>query len=346
MWRSGDNSVMDKKKIIFMGTAEFSASQLETLIKSEEFDIPFVVSQPDKRVGRKQVLAETEVKKLASAYDIEVFQPRKLRDGVLAQKIKEASADLILVVAYGRILPKDVLEAAKLGSINIHASLLPKYRGACPIQMSICEGERETGITYMRMAEGLDEGNILRQYTIPIDDKINSAELFKQMAELSSMHLIDFLNDFFVDKYEELVQDNNEATIVKPLVKDEAEINWELTARKIHNIVRALHEWPVAFTFLDNKRVQIISGTNIPATSMDEKMQERFDKMTFGEIFANKTEIFVKCKDSFYQILEMKVEGSKMRPARELAHNFRAGLKFTYDKTKCGPKVYKYGELN
>lgn len=336
---------MDKKyKIVFMGTADFSASQLETLIQSDKFEIPFVVSQPDKKVGRKQTLTETEVKKVANKYNIEVKQTRKLRDGVLANQIKEANVDLILVVAYGRLLPKDVLDSAKMGALNVHASLLPKYRGACPIQMSLFAGEKMTGITYMRMAEGLDEGNILRQIPLELDHEINSAELFSTLSKLSSQHLVEFLQDFFAGDIEERIQDNSEATIVKPLNKDDAEINWSWSAQKVHNLVRAMNDWPLAYTFLNNKRVQILRGKVASYDDLDNNLQAIYEKSNCGDILANKHQIFVKCNNSLYQILQLRLEGAKLFTANQLAHNFRSGKSFSFDVNKCGPKIYKFGE--
>ncbi len=234
-------------RIIFAGTPEFAASHLQALLDAG-YNIVAVYSQPDRPAGRGKKLAASAVKQLAIKHNIPVYQPESLKALEAQQTFNDLQADLMIVVAYGLILPKAVLQAPTLGCINVHGSILPKWRGAAPIQRSVWAGDVETGITIMKMDEGLDTGDILYIERIPIKQDDTSASLYEKLAALGPKALVKSLS-----KFKELIpvpQNNEDASYAAKLSKQEAYLNWQMPAQQLSQNIRAFNPWPVAwFTY-------------------------------------------------------------------------------------------------
>ena len=288
-------------RIIFMGTPDFSVPCLEALIKSE-YDVVGVFTQPDKPKGRGYELAPPPVKVCALENNIPVFQPKSMRDGEALEIINSLNADLIIVVAFGKILPKEILESVKFGCINIHASLLPKLRGAAPIQWSIINGDSETGVTSMQMDVGLDTGDMLIKETIKIDDEINTGELFDKLSELGAKVLLDTVECVKNGTLKPVKQDDSQSTYASILTKELCPIDFSKSAKEVHNHIRGLSPWPVATTKINGKLLKIHKS---------KILNESFAGVS-GEIVDNNNRLVVLCGDnSCVEILELQAEGKK-----------------------------------
>ncbi len=247
---------MKDMRIVFMGTPDFAAAILQRLIDTGR-NVVGVFSQPDKPVGRKQIITPTATKVVAMEHNIPVFQPAKLRDGEALKIMQELKPDLTVVAAYGKILPKDILDVAPLGNVNVHGSLLPKYRGSAPIQWSVINGDKVTGITTMFMAEGMDTGDMIMKFELPIGEDEPAGELFDRMAELGAESIERTLELFDNGEVKAEPQNEEEATYAPMLKKEMGEIDFGKTAEEIHNLTRGLNPWPMAYTFLDGKSIKI-----------------------------------------------------------------------------------------
>ena len=247
---------MKDMRIVFMGTPDFAAAILQRLIDTGR-NVVGVFSQPDKPVGRKQIITPTATKVVAMEHNIPVFQPAKLRDGEALKIMQELKPDLTVVAAYGKILPKDILDVAPLGNVNVHGSLLPEYRGSAPIQWSVINGDKVTGITTMFMAEGMDTGDMIMKFELPIGEDETAGELFERMAELGAESIEKTLELFDNGEVKAEPQTEEEATYAPMLKKEMGEIDFGKTAEEIHNLVRGLNPWPMAYTFFDGKSVKI-----------------------------------------------------------------------------------------
>ena len=243
-------------KIILAGTPDFAVPALRSLIDSHH-QVIAVYTQPDRPAGRGRKLTSSPVKNCAEQAGLPVYQPLKLRDAVEHQKIHDLGADLMVVVAYGLILPKAVLEAPRLGCINIHASLLPRWRGAAPIQRAILAGDTQTGITLMQMDEGLDTGAMLAVAECAIGPSIRASDLHDQLAMMGATLLIENLDAIAAGTLPATPQDDSLATYATKLEKREAEIDWQLSAAELARQVRAFHGWPVAQTTWRGKRLRV-----------------------------------------------------------------------------------------
>lgn len=287
-------------RILFMGTPDIAAEALKMLIK-EKFDVVGVVTQPDKPRGRKQVLTPPETKTAALEYGIPVFQPEKLKNGELEPVLNELKPDLIAVVAYGKILPEYVLDFPKYGCINMHGSLLPKYRGAAPIQWAVINGEKTTGVTTMKMDKGLDTGDMLISRSIDIDRYETSGELFERIAALGAETLAETINN--IDKISPVHQNDAEATYAPIIKKEMAEINWSMPSDKISKLICGMNPWPVAYTHYNGETLKIFR-----AEFSDEKTEG-----ADGEIIcADKNKgLKVKCGKGCIFIHELQFSGSK-----------------------------------
>ncbi|MBZ9624357.1 methionyl-tRNA formyltransferase [Clostridium sp. FP2] len=243
-------------KIIFMGTPEFSATALQELIN--EFEVSAVFTQPDRPKGRGKNLAMSAVKLLASSYNIPVYQPLKLKKNEeMIEVIKNLKPDFIVVVAFGQILPKEVLDIPKYGCINLHASLLPKYRGAAPINWCIIDGESKSGNTTMLMDVGLDTGDILLTEEIELTNTITAGELHDILMNSGGQLLIKTINGIVNNEVQPVKQENELSSYATMLGKEMAVINWEHSSENIHNFIRGLNSWPIAYTHYENKVMKI-----------------------------------------------------------------------------------------
>ncbi|MCM1285577.1 MAG: methionyl-tRNA formyltransferase [Acetobacter sp.] len=286
--------------VIFMGTPDFAVPCLEALIESKH-NVLAVFSQPDKPVGRKQVLTAPAVKKCALEHDIPVFQPNSLKNDEIVNSINNMNADVIVVVAYGKILPAVILTASKYGCINVHASLLPKYRGAAPIQWAVLNGDKESGVTIMQMDEGLDTGDMLKVVKTNIGENETSEELFERLSVIGSNALIETLKEIENNMLSPISQKDSDSCYASKITKELSPINWTKSAAEIHNLVRGLQSWPCAATSLNGKQLKIHKTVKSDKTSD-----------IAGKIVDNKSVLTVCCGDGkCIDILELQLEGKK-----------------------------------
>lgn len=247
-------------RILFMGTPDFAAASLYAL-KNADFNVVGAVSQPDKPKGRGHKLVPTEVKAAAQEFNIPVYQPETLKNGELKPVLDELKPDVIVVVAYGKILPDYVLDYPRYGCINVHASLLPKYRGAAPIQWAIINGETETGVTTMKMDKGLDTGDMLLTAKTDIGEYETAEELFERLADLGGEVLIKTLNALEAGEITPIPQNDSEHTYAPMIKKETGIIDWTKRAREISKLICGLNSWPLASTRYKGETLKIVSAT-------------------------------------------------------------------------------------
>lgn len=241
-----------------MGTPDFAVPALKKLIDGPD-TVVAVVTQPDRAKGRGRKVFPPPVKTIAHEHDIPVHQPTKIRTAEFIESLKSYQADLIVVAAYGRILPADVLDVPLLGCINIHGSLLPRHRGAAPIQWAVIKGDKVAGVTIMQMDEGMDTGDILLPESIEVEDDETAGSLFVKLAELGGDGLLKALDLLREGRLKPVQQDHSKATLAPPLNKEDGRIDWNWGADELHCLIRGLDPWPMAFTFLDGKRLKLFS---------------------------------------------------------------------------------------
>ena len=241
-------------RIVFFGTPHFSVPTLEALLQSGH-SVVSVVTQPDRPRDRGQRVSESPIKTVAQAFQIPVLQPDKLRDEGFLQALSATAADLGVVAAYGKILTEAVLGTPRLGLINVHASLLPRYRGAAPVHRAVINGDSETGVTIMRMVKALDAGPMLATVRRPIGPDETSEDIERDLAQLGASLLVSTVGDVAEGRIVEQPQDDSLATYAPRLTKDEGVIDWALSAQKLHNLIRGLHPWPHAVTYHRNRRL-------------------------------------------------------------------------------------------
>ena len=240
-----------------MGTPSFSVPILQALIEEETIEVAAVVTQPDRKVGRKQILTPSPVKQLAMTYDIPVLQPEKLSNSQEMQQILELEPDLLITAAYGQYVPTKLLKAPTYRAINVHASLLPKYRGAAPIHYAVLKGDEVTGITIMYMEKVMDAGDIITQREIPITKEDDTGTLFEKLSLLGRDLLMDTLPDIFAGKNASIKQDEEKVSFSPMITKEQEKIDWKKTAKEINNLIRALRPAPGAYTIMEEKRFKI-----------------------------------------------------------------------------------------
>lgn len=293
-------------KIVFMGTPDYAVKTFEALVDSE-FEVCAVFAQPDKPVGRKQILTAPPVKTAAISHNIPVFQPTSVKDGKAYEILKELAPDVIVVVAYGKILPKEILELPKYGCVNGHASLLPKYRGASPIQWCIVQNETETGVTTMLMDEGMDTGDILESVSVKIGENETAEELFVRLSKISAELMLSTLRKLQKGTLLPIKQSGSPS--YAPIIKKEmAKIDFSKTATEVHSAVRGFYSWPCAYFFLNNKRIKVIK------TKIGPKTNEKC-----GTVISNNDNLTVACKDgTSIEIIELQPEGSKRMSAKQM----------------------------
>ncbi len=313
-------------RIMFMGTPDFSTPCLEALVKAGH-DVVGAVSQPDKPQGRGRKLVPTQVKQAAMRLGLPVFQPEKLRDGEFERILLGVDPELIVVVAYGRILPKFVLDYPKYGCINVHASLLPKYRGAGPIQRAIIDGEKVTGVTTMYMSEGLDEGDILLSRATEIAPDETAGELFDRLSEMGAELLIETIEEIESGRAVRTKQDDALSSYAPMLKKEDGDIDWNKTAAEIVNLVRGTNPWPMAYTRYEGETMKVISA--------------RADGGWIGgepgkilEIVSNPDKsksLAVGCADGRVLIDELQFKGGKRMAVRDYlnGHEIKTGVILT-----------------
>ncbi|MGA2029133.1 MAG: methionyl-tRNA formyltransferase [Verrucomicrobiota bacterium] len=312
---------MSALRIIFMGTAELSCTSLKKL--TGNFSVVAVVTQPDKPKGRELKLQPSPVKIFAQKLNLPILQPASARDEKFVAKLHELKPDLIVVVAYGQILPQAILDLSKFGCLNAHTSLLPKYRGASPIQSAILNGETETGVTIMKMDASLDTGEIISQTRTPILPEDNSATLHDRLAQLGAELLVETIPNYVAGKIQPQPQLAEGVSYAAKIKKEDGRIDWNESAEKNLNRLRAFTPWPGAFTFLKAEpKPQLLKIWEAEIVGRSGRA---------GEILsADKNGIIVACGKNALRILELQREGSRQMTAAEfLAGNpLKAGEKF------------------
>lgn len=295
-------------RIVFMGTPDFAAASLKKLI-DKKYDIAAVFTQPDKPRDRGMKLSYSPVKELALENNIPVYQPTKLRDGTATELIKSLDPDILVVVAYGRILPDDMLEVPKYGAINVHASLLPKYRGAAPIQWAVLNGDKITGVTTMYLASEMDTGDIIYTAETEIGEFETSGELFDRLMIMGAELLARTLRDIEAGTAPRTPQDHSKASYVKMLDKSLSPIEWAKTPREVIKQIYGLQPWPVATAELDGKVFKINSA---------EYTQNKTDKAPGSVVSAGKKGIEIACLDGeTVLITELQAAGKKRMKASD-----------------------------
>lgn len=288
-------------RIIFMGTPDFAVPCLKALINSDN-EVVGVFTQPDKPKGRGYELTPPPVKVCAVENDIPVFQPNSMRDGIALDIINSLNADLIIVVAFGKILPKEILESVKYGCINIHASLLPKLRGAAPIQWSILNGDSQTGVTAQQMDIGVDTGDILMTKKFVIPEDMNAGELFDVLSDMGAEVLMETIDCVKKGKLNPVKQDDSQSTYASMLTKELCPVDFTKSSSDVHNQVRGLYPWPIATTKINGKTYKIHKS---------QKVSDKFNG-NCGEIVDNNNRLVVMCGDgNCVEILEIQAEGKR-----------------------------------
>jgi methionyl-tRNA formyltransferase len=306
---------MGSLRLVFFGTAELACPSLAALAKEPGFDMAAVVTQPDRPKGRDLHLQPSPVKLEANARQFPVLQPERARNPQFLEELAQLHPDLIVVAAYGQILPNSILRLPRFGCLNVHASLLPKYRGAAPIQWVILNDECETGVTIMKMDAGLDTGDILTQQTIPIGPLDNAQTIHDQLAQVGAALLIRTIPDYLVGKILPRKQPAEGATYARKISKEDGRLDWTQAARRLWNCVRAFTPWPGAFTYLPNETRQPL--LKIWEADLNEGAGGP------GEILeANKAGIIVGCGLNALRILKLQREGGRRLSAQEFLRGY------------------------
>lgn len=301
-------------RIVYMGTPDFAVGALEAIIAAGH-QVVAVVTQPDKEKGRGKAVSMSPVKECAIKNGIEVFQPQRLRNPESVEQLRSYNADMFVVAAFGQILSQEVLDMPKFGCINIHASLLPAYRGAAPIQWAILDGLKETGVTIMQMDAGIDTGDILMQEKITIEDTDTGEGLFDKLSILGAKAIVKAIPLIEVGSLTPVKQDDSKSNYAKMLNKEMGKIDWSEDAEKIERYVRGLNSWPSAFSYINGKQLKIWKSSVLDDAKYDE------DKI--GTIVStDKTSFTVACGKGSLQILEVQLEGKKRMEVDAFARGY------------------------
>ncbi len=303
-----------------MGTAELACTSLEALTRQPDFSVLAVVTQPDRPKGRDLKLQPSPVKQLALRAQLPVLQPERARNENFIHELRQLQPDLIVVTAYGQILPPAILDLPRFGCLNVHTSLLPKYRGAAPIQWAILDGEPETGVTIMKMDAGLDTGDILTQQTTPILPEDNSQTLHDRLATIGATLLIPTIRDFIAGAITLRSQPSEGATIARKISREDGRLDWTQPARQLANRIRAFTPWPGAFTHLppQNALLKIWQAQSTDASGPPGTI-----------LSANKSGLVVACAEQSLRITQLQREGGRRLTAAEFltGHHLKPGEK-------------------
>ena len=295
-------------RIVFMGTPDFAVGSLQALCESGKHEILAVVTQPDRPKGRGNKLLQTPVKEYALAQGLTVYQPQKVKTPEFVQLLHELQPELIVVAAFGQFLSKEILELPKYGCINVHASLLPKYRGAAPIQYAIIKGEKESGVTIMQMDIGMDTGAMLDKVVVPIAENTTMGELHDALRERGAALLLEVIDKIATGTAVAEPQDDVQATYATLLDRSMEHIDWSKTAQEVHNLIRGFNPAPSTFTKLPNGKSLKIWGS---------KMTDKSSAAAAGTVIeTGKHSFFVACGEGVLEITEVQPESKKRMPAQ------------------------------
>lgn len=291
-------------RIIFMGTPDFAVNSLEAILAAGH-QVVLAVTQPDKPKGRGKNMQFPPVKECAIAHEIPVYQPRRIREPECVEYLRQYEPELIVVAAFGQILPMEILTMPKYGCINVHASLLPKYRGAAPIQWAVINGDPVTGVTIQRMAEGVDTGDIIAKVEVPLDTKETGGSLFDRLAEAGAALCVEAMATIEAGTATYTPQNEAEATHVSMIKKEFGSIDWNQPAEKIERLIRGLNPWPSAYTMLHDKTLKI----------WDADVKAENTNQAAGTIVkAEKQDLWVQTGDGILMLSEVQLEGKKRMP--------------------------------
>ena len=300
-----------RERIVFMGTASFSLAVLKMLIE-EDYNIVGVVTQPDRYVGRKKVLTMPDVKVEALKYDIPVIQPARIKEDY--QAVADLKPDLIITAAYGQIVPQAVLDIPRLGCINVHASLLPLYRGGAPVHQAIIDGQEKTGVTIMYMVKKMDAGDMIAQKETPILEEDTVGILYDRLSDLGAKLLKETLPDILKGTNQRIPQDENLVTYAPTLSREDERLDWNMSARQVYNKVRGTNPWPGSYTTYQGKTVKIWAG-QVHQCENAMKHHAHQDNGTIVKIF--KDAIGVKVNDGVYLVTKLQLEGKKRMSVKD-----------------------------
>ncbi|WP_067582079.1 methionyl-tRNA formyltransferase [Endozoicomonas ascidiicola] len=314
---------MKSLRIVFAGTPEFASAHLQAILNTHH-EVIGVYSQPDRPAGRGQKLMPSPVKKLALEHNIPVYQPKSLRNEEAQQELSSLNADLMVVVAYGLILPQVVLDTPKLGCINVHGSILPRWRGAAPIQRAVEAGDTESGVTIMQMDAGLDTGDMLLKAFCPIHANDTSASLHDRLIEVGQPALLEALDKIAEGQLQPEKQDDALANYAHKMSKEEAKLNWQSTSVTLDCQIRAFNPWPVATTVLDDTNIRVWEA---------EPLSESSDQTPGTLIKAHKDGLDIACSEGTLRIKKLQLAGSRAMTVQELLNSkkemFSAGKLFS-----------------
>jgi len=306
----------NKYKIIFAGTSEFGLPCLKSLIESDLFEVVAVITQPDKKKGRKQELTPSPVKQEAQEKGLKVWQPQRIEDE--ADSIQELSPDIIVVVSYGQIIPEEILNIPKYGCVNVHGSLLPRYRGAAVIPAPILNGDEKSGVTIIKMDSGLDTGDILEQKELGLEPEETAGSLHDKLAALGGEIIIPALQGYIQGNITPQPQDDSRASYKKMLKKQDGHLDWKGTAKEIERAIRALNPWPGTFGYADGKLIKILEAEpNILNNSGHLP----------GTLFVdNNGHLSLQCGQGVLRIKKLQPEGKKTLTAEEFLQGYQKHL--------------------
>ena len=322
-------------KVIFMGTPDFAVTTLDALVKAG-YEIPLVITQPDRPKGRHGEAQKSDVRIAAEGYGIRVATPERIRkDEALKAEMRALAPDVIVVTAFGQILPKDILEIPKYGCVNVHASLLPKYRGAAPVQWAVLNGDAESGVTTMQMDEGLDTGDILMMKRIPLEAKETGGSLFDKLAKLGGELIVETLEGLEAGSITPVPQDASQATKVGLFTKTSGRIDWTEDAVVIERKIRGLNPWPSAYSFLGGKQLKLWDADVLTdaeckqyplpevAVMMPERDRTMPEGTKAGHVYADQKMLVVRCGRGALCIRELQLEGKKRMKAEDFLRGHR-----------------------
>lgn len=302
-------------KVIFMGTPDFSVGTLEALIEARH-EVALVVTQPDKPKGRGGKMQYTPVKEVAVAHNIPVYQPKRIREPECIEELRKYNADIMVVIAFGQILPKEILEMTPYGCVNVHASLLPSYRGAAPIQWAVINGEKVSGVTTMQMNEGLDTGDMLLKVEIPLDEKETGGSLHDKLAEAGARLCVETLDALKAGTVTPEKQGDSPTAYAKMLDKHMGKIDWKMSAKEIERLIRGLNPWPSAYTRWNenDKGMKIWEA---------EVAEGQTDKVAGTVVEVAKDGFFVQTGDGLLKITALQIPGKKRMDAAAFLRGYQ-----------------------
>lgn len=297
-------------RLVYMGTPDFAAAALEAIIAAGH-EVVAVVTQPDKEKGRGKAISMSPVKECALKYNIPVLQPKRIRNAESVEELKQYEADVYVVAAFGQILTQEILDIPEYGCINIHASLLPAYRGAAPIQWAILDGLKETGVTIMQMDAGIDTGDILMQEIIPIEDTDTGESLFDKLSELGAKAIVKALPMIERKELTPVKQDDSKSNYAKMLSKDMGRIDWTWDSDKIERYVRGLNSWPSAYSYINGKQLKIWKSEAAESNADVAGTVSSNAEVPGTVIAVDKKSFTVACGSGALKITELQLEGKK-----------------------------------